>query len=180
MTEQEKSRSLRFNLELVTAEIARWPIATFLIMTVFAVATILLPDPNSNLDPADRALLLAGLLLAGLGMKGLMLLATYPRLHKCNFPGSYLKATSIAFIPIFAFYAVALGSLAKSIGEELPIAQFAIFMLVAYPIFVLFFAGFMRAMHTILAFKGNLPGLKRQIPRTAPPPDSTRHVDPTK
>jgi hypothetical protein len=152
-SEPKRSNNFRFNFNLVMAEIARWPVATMILMTALTVATVLLPyesgRPNGTpLSDLDKALLLAGTLLAILGMKGLLLLMDYPRRHKQSFPGSYLATSFIVFVPIFGFYAAGLNTLA---GDDFPVFGRVLFLLFSYILFSVFFAGALRMQHAMHA-----------------------------
>ena len=47
----QRSRSIRFNFDLVMAEFARWPIATFVVMVLLALLLVLVPDTRLKLTP---------------------------------------------------------------------------------------------------------------------------------
>jgi hypothetical protein len=149
MSAAPPSRDLRFNFDLVMAEITRWPFITIAILAAVAVAAILQPD--QKLPPIEAAIALGGSLVGVLGLKGLFLLAIYPRLRKQAFPGSYLATSFIVFVPIFVFYATALLLVVPRYGDEVPLMEVTLFMIFAYLFFGIFFAGALRLFH---AFAG--------------------------
>ncbi len=150
MTEQKRSANFWFNLDIVLTEIGRWPIATVLALMLLTAQIVFLPQETSlTFGPFGNALMVAGYQLALLGAKGMLLLLAYPRLHKTNFPGSYLVSTALVFVPIFLFFAIGLPLLARQNGDEMSIPILLTFLLVAYPMFVVFFAAAMRAQHAM-------------------------------
>jgi uncharacterized membrane protein len=109
--------------------------------------------------------------LAMLGGKGMLLLWAYPHLHKKRFPGSYLVSTALVFVPIFMFFAIGLPLVARESGEEVTISMVLIFVLVSYPIFVVFFATAMRAQHAMSPLQDKMSSLIwRRAPNSAKPP----------
>lgn len=161
MGEQDKSRDFRFNLDLVMTEIARWPVVTLVIMTIFAIAIVLQPPDGLNVDALTIAVAIAGYLFGLLGMKAMFLVMVYPRLQGKPFPGSLLVANYFILIPIFVFYAAGFYVLTKDIDEEAPLLVLIPFMLFSYMLFVIFLTGFMRALHTIFTHSGKLSDLTR-------------------
>lgn len=159
MAAPKRSSNFWFNLDLVLTEIGRWPIATLSAQTLLTALIVFLPESGFKFGPFGNALMIAGYQLALLGGKGMLLLVAYRRLHKAEFPGSYLMSTGMVFVPIFTFFAISLPLLAKERGEEVSVAMVLAFVLLAYPIFVLFFAGTMRAQHAMQPLQDKLSSL---------------------
>jgi len=150
------SRSdFRFNLDLVMAEIGRWPITTTIAMTGLTAAFVIQPkivletEPEATLGAFEVAIVVAGCLLGALGLKALILLSVYPRLHKAAFPGSYLQTSFVSFVPIFAFYAAGFYVINAVTKMDAPPLFIALFLL-GYPLFSVLFAGAMRVTHAFV------------------------------
>lgn len=172
MTEQKRSANFWFNLDIVLAEIGRWPIATVSALTLLTALVVFQPQETSlKFGPLGNALMVAGYQLALLGGKGMLLLWAYPQLHKTNFPGSYLVSTALVLVPDFVFFAIGLPLLAKENGDEVSIPILLTFVLVAYPIFVVFFAAGMRAQHALSPLQDKISALIwKRSPISAKPP----------
>jgi hypothetical protein len=156
-------RSFWFNLNLVLMEIGRWPIATTIVLTMLTVGMVLQPpDPQLQFSPIENTLMLAGSLVGILGMKGWWLLLAHPKLRKAPFPGSPLRATAIAFVPIFTFFATFLYIVPAKVGDDFPLLGRISFLLFAYLLFVTFCTGFMHALHAMWAYQGSLSNLLRK------------------
>lgn len=132
---------LRFNFDLVIAEIERWPVATFLVATAAAAATSIAAI-EFRYSTFDFAAVFVGYFIGTLGGKAVWLLIFYPLVYRARFQGSSLVAMFIAMIPVFAFYAAALYSIAIETGETPPIEVVTLFMPFSYVLFSLFFGGF--------------------------------------
>ena len=172
MTEQKRSANFWFNLDIVLTEIGRWPIATVLALTLLTALIVFLPQETSlAFGPFGNALMVAGYQLALLGGKGMLLLLAYPRLHKTSFPGSYLVSTALVLVPNFVFFAIGLPLLARESGDEMSIPVLLTFLVVAYPIFVVFFAAAMRAQHAMSPLQDKMSALIwKRSPVPAKPP----------
>lgn len=145
MAEKPDNRfSLRLNAALVLTEMGRWPVATLALLVLIAGLLLMQFEREYRLQPIETALVLAGQLTGVLGGKTVWLLLGYPRLIG-RFPGSYLVATFMAFIPTMAFYASALYLLNINAEKPLPLYQAIIFLLFAYVTFSLLCAAFFRA-----------------------------------
>jgi hypothetical protein len=168
--DRNDARSLKLNLDLVMAEIARWPVVTIAVLAV--VTIMLLIQPDGKLTPFEGAIFVAGHLLAILGGKALLLIAAYPRIHKQHYSGSCLVTSYFIMAPIFAFFAIVLSLLPKLVEEEPPYVVLIPFFAFAYLLSVVVFAGYLRAMHTIMAL-GRLPDTTgpaiRRIMERGPP-----------
>jgi hypothetical protein len=153
-SEPKRSNSLRFNCDLVMAEFARWPVATLVVMVALTVAILFVPygqsvkSDGSPLSAIDRALLIAAQLLTILEIKASHGLFVYPQRHKSPFPGSYLISSLIVLAPFFTGFAAFIGALAS---ENFPVIGRIIFVLFSYALFSVFFAGFLRIQHAIMA-----------------------------
>ncbi len=148
--EPKPSHSLRFNFDLVMAEIARWPLVTVAFLAITAAQFVFLP-PNvsqqdfiANPSAADKALLLAGALSGLLGLKALLLLMLYPLLRNAPFPGSYLLTSFMSCVPLLAFFAA--GARASREGPTSAWVR----ILIGYVLSSVLCAGFLRVQHAIL------------------------------
>lgn len=149
-------KNFRFNLHLVVEETRRWPVVTTICLTVLSA---LIAVNAINERPQDALYVLVnviGFLSGALGLKALGHLMTYAMSHKKPFPGSFLVATGIAMIPIFAFYACGFYTLAiqNKLGVQesdkfSPLVGFLILFGIGYPLFTVFAAGFFRAQQWI-------------------------------
>jgi hypothetical protein len=157
-SDPKRSNNFCFNFDLVMGEIARWPVATLIVMALVSSMVVLIDDPRLHLTPALAALMVAGYSCAILGLKACLLLMAYPRIHKVPFPGSYLISSFLALIPIFAFYGSAFPALMASIPDEEPPPVGALILLLSfgYVLFSLFFAFALRFQHGILAISGRI------------------------
>jgi hypothetical protein len=142
MTAGPGSRNLRHNLRLVLAEMWRWPRATASGVFILAVATAAQFHFVEHLKPTTVAVGVIGYAAAGLGAKTMLLLMFGPIIRRAPFEGSYLVATFITMVPIFIFYASALHILTAHDDNVPPLGAVAL-LLIAYPLFSLFFAGFL-------------------------------------
>jgi hypothetical protein len=150
--EPKRSNNFRFNLDLVMAEIVRWPRITLLILIATTFVYLLVPDPRmEELSALDKTLILAGTLSATLGMKAFLLLMLDPLLRNAPFPGSYRLVAFIGFVPIFPFY-IAWSRVADVVFHEAPtpLTRLIPGLLLAYFLFSLTFAAFLRIDHAIL------------------------------
>jgi hypothetical protein len=155
--------SFRLNFDLVMAEIARWPIATTIVLTIIAAGFVLQPEALSELTPINRAIGVAGYLTGVLGLKGLWLLMAYPLMHKAHFPGSRLIASFMVFVPIMAFYATGLLVIVKQAGlAPMPATTAIPLLLFSYVLFSLFFAAAAAVMHSILPSGIRVNGMIRR------------------
>lgn len=160
MTEQKRSANFWFNLDIVLTEVGRWPITTLSVLTLLTALIVFQPPETSlKFGALGNALMVAGYQLALLGGKGMLLLWAYPRLHKTKFPGSYLVSTALVMLPDFVFFAIALPLMTRESGEEVSIAALLIFVLLSYPIFVVFFAAAMRVQHAMSPLQDKMSAL---------------------
>ena len=148
MDEQPKrSNKLRFNFDLVLAEITRWPIVTVAVLAIMSAEFVLLPQPPelrellSSTGAAEKALFLAGTLVAMLGIKAILLLSFYPLFRNRPYPGSYLVTSFIACVPLMAFFAAG-----AMLSKEGPVPAY-VMLATAYVICSPFIAIFIRLMH---------------------------------
>lgn len=150
-SEPRRSNNFRFNFDLVMVEVARWPVATLIVIVLVNLMVGLIDDPRLHLTPTLGAMMAAGYSCAILGGKVLLLLMAYPRIHKARFPGSYLITSFLGMIPIFAFYALVFPAVLSSIPDERPpIGVLIVFWLFGYVLFSVLFAGFLPMQHAML------------------------------
>jgi integral membrane sensor domain MASE1 len=160
MTEEKRSANFWFNLDIVLTEIGRWPIATLIVLTLLTAVIVFQPSETSlKFGALGNALMVAGYQLSLLGGKGMLLLWAYPHLHNKKFPGSYLMSTALVLAPNFVFFAIGLRLLAREHGDEESIAILLTFVLVSYPIFVVFFAAAMRIQHAMSPLQERISAL---------------------
>jgi hypothetical protein len=130
-------------------EIARWPLATLVVLTLFTVAFVIQLEREFQLKPMEVAFIIAGQLCGLLGFKAVWLLFAYSR-WKGRFPGSYLVATFIAFIPTFGFYSSGLYLLSREAAKPLSLAEMIAFLMFSYVLFSLFFGACFRFFEWML------------------------------
>lgn len=175
------SRDQRHNVRLALTEMWRWPKTTAIGLVVLAAMTVTQLLFVESLDPISVTIGVVGYVAAALGLKTLMLLMFNPVRRKEPFQGSYLVTSFITMVPIFVFYALGfylmsvMPSTRAMIEESPPMLALAASFAFAYVLFSIFFAGFLRALHTILMHNGKISELtdKGRIPAPRgkrPPP----------
>ena len=100
--EAKRSHNLRFNFDLVMAEITRWPLVTFAFLVISTAEFTLLPgqpDFIARMSAEDKSLLLGGSLFGFLGAKAILLLSIFPLVRNAPFHGSYLLSSLISCVP---------------------------------------------------------------------------------
>ena len=137
--------SFKFNLDLVSRETRRWPVATTIVVTIIAALTAVQAINERHSDAIYVAVEVIGFLSVALGLKALLHLTTYVMVHREPFLGSHLVASGIVMIPLFVFYACAFYVMSFQLDESLPVGAVLIFLGVAYPLFTIFSAGALRA-----------------------------------
>jgi multidrug transporter EmrE-like cation transporter len=142
--EPKTHRGLLYHLELVVAETMRWPVATIVVITLVTGGGVALYINQGQFDSTFLLVSALNNVCGLLGLKSLMHLMTYARWHKKPFPGSFLVATAIAMIPIFAFYGTGFYLLAVQDRKLPPAMAFLVLFGLGYPLFTVFVAGFFR------------------------------------
>lgn len=148
--EEQRSRwSIRFNFDLVLAEVGRWPWVTTAVISLAAAMVVITAINEGRAEPSYlviNAIMVAASLV---GMKANMHLMAYAILYRSPFPGSYLVATAIAMIPVFVFFACGFYVFGVEQGEFIPVYARFVLIGVGYPLFTLFFAGGYRMSQAI-------------------------------
>jgi hypothetical protein len=154
--EPNDPKDLRFNFSLVLKETRRWPFATAICLTILGALIAVNAISERPQDAIYVLINVVGFLSGAFGLKALGHLMTYAMSYKKPFPGSFLVATGIAMIPVFAFYACGFFTLAiqNKLGVQegdkfSPLVGFLILFAIGYPLFTVFFAGFFRAQQWI-------------------------------
>jgi hypothetical protein len=148
----KRSNNLRFNFDLVLAEIVCWPTATLLFLVVMTLEAVLVPDASmEKVSALDKALVHGGALSAMLGLKAQLLLMLYPLLRSPYFPGSYRLVAFISFIPVFPLF-IAWSRVSALVFHEppTPLKNLILGFPFMYVFFSLTFAAFLAVAHTML------------------------------
>jgi len=141
VTTEPKSRfDIRFNLDLVIAELMRWPVATLLLTAFLFLLNLFGPSDEPRMSEVDVAIAAVGMVFGVLGLKTIWLLCAYPWVHRQRFPGSLRVAMYLAFLPVMVFYGVGLHVLSAQASEPITISESALLLLLAYALFPPFFA----------------------------------------
>lgn len=142
--------NIRHNFDLVLAEVARWPFLTALVVVFYAAAAAVGYAQEYDLSAIEMTLALTGIVAGVIGLKILLMLMLYPLTQKSRFPGSYVVACFIAFVPIFVFYASTMVLLVRDKHESPPSLLLVPFGLFAYVLFSLVFGGALYANQSLL------------------------------
>ncbi len=154
MGEPNISRSFRFNLDLVLAEMWRWPRATAIGVIIVAGGSTAGHYFVDNLDATTTAICAVAYAAGALGLKTVFMLMINPVRRRAPFQGSYLVASFITMVPIFVFYSLGFRVLAampanREMMSNVPTLGILAFLALAYPVFSMFCAGFLHFSEAI-------------------------------